>query len=146
MQLTDSKLLANQANSQKSTGPKTPDGKKRSSLRALRHGLTGRVIVMPDEDYHAYEAFSKRWSDDLNPHGVIEQGLVQQMTDCQWVLNRAQSLIESLEAIGHNFYIQKIDTSHPEADNAIAAGMTFKDYSHELEKLSRYLSRVESNV
>ncbi len=38
----------NIANAQHSTGPKTPEGKKKSSLNALRHGLTGQIVVMPD--------------------------------------------------------------------------------------------------
>ena len=33
---------ANQRNAQKSTGPRTEDGKTRSSLNALRHGIYGR--------------------------------------------------------------------------------------------------------
>ena len=40
----------NRANSQHSTGPKTAAGKQRSSLNALRHGLTGQIVVMPTED------------------------------------------------------------------------------------------------
>ena len=49
----------NRANAQHSTGPRTEAGKKRSSLNALRHGLTGHVIVMPGEDLAAYERFLK---------------------------------------------------------------------------------------
>src|SRR5271155_3556862 len=45
----------NRANSQHSTGPKTPEGKKRISLNALRHGLTGQIVVMPTEDLQAYQ-------------------------------------------------------------------------------------------
>lgn len=37
----------NRTNAQNSTGPKTEAGKQRSSLNALRHGLTGQIVVMP---------------------------------------------------------------------------------------------------
>jgi hypothetical protein len=43
---TETRAEINRANSQHSTGPKTPEGKKRISLNALRHGLTGQVVVM----------------------------------------------------------------------------------------------------
>jgi hypothetical protein len=45
----------NRANSQHSTGPKTEAGNQRSSLNALRHGLTGQIVVMPTEDLQAYQ-------------------------------------------------------------------------------------------
>ena len=41
------RAAVNKANAQKSTGPRTAAGKQRSSLNALRHGLTGQTIVLP---------------------------------------------------------------------------------------------------
>jgi hypothetical protein len=46
----------NRANAQHSTGPRTSEGKRRSSMNAMRHGLTSQVIVMPDEDMQAYRS------------------------------------------------------------------------------------------
>jgi hypothetical protein len=37
---SDKKIKANRLNSKKSTGPKSLAGKKRSSLNAIKHGLT----------------------------------------------------------------------------------------------------------
>ena len=48
----------NRANSQHSTGPRTDAGKQRSSLNALRHGLTAASAVLPSEDPAAYDATS----------------------------------------------------------------------------------------
>jgi hypothetical protein len=45
----------NRANAQHSTGPKTESGKQKSSLNALRHGLTSQIVVMPTEDLAAYQ-------------------------------------------------------------------------------------------
>src|ERR1700685_3706903 len=82
----------NRANSLKSTGPKTEAGKKRSSLNAFRHGLTGQVIVMPEEDLAAYERVVKRFHDDRQPKGVIETDLTQQLAEDSWCLHRARMI------------------------------------------------------
>ncbi|MBL8223542.1 MAG: hypothetical protein JNL62_30200, partial [Bryobacterales bacterium] len=39
----------NRINSQKSTGPRTPEGKQRSSENAVKHGIYTSSIVLPGE-------------------------------------------------------------------------------------------------
>ncbi len=55
--LSDRQLRANRTNAQKSTGPRTAEGKQRSRLNGLRHGLTGQVSIMTDENRAAHDAF-----------------------------------------------------------------------------------------
>ncbi len=88
----------NRANSQHSTGPRTPAGKQRSSLNALRHGLTGHVIVLPSEDRAAYETHTQRLFDDLQPKGALEEQLVQSLADTSWRINRIAALETNLLA------------------------------------------------
>jgi hypothetical protein len=40
----------NARNAQRSTGPKTPEGKATIRLNALKHGLLSQDILLPDED------------------------------------------------------------------------------------------------
>lgn len=43
---TEKQIAANRANAKRSTGPKTPSGKRRSSGNALKHGLS---VPLPDD-------------------------------------------------------------------------------------------------
>jgi hypothetical protein len=93
----------NKANAQHSTGPKTADGKARSSLNALRHGLTGQLVVMPTEDLEAYQSHLNSFTDEYHPKGATEAHLVQALADASWRLNRVAALetnLLSLAAVG----------------------------------------------
>jgi hypothetical protein len=78
----------NRANSQHSTGPRTESGKQRSSLNALRHGLTARSAVLPSEDPAAYENHRRQFIDEYQPATPTETQLVGELADTSWRLNR----------------------------------------------------------
>jgi hypothetical protein len=78
----------NRANSQHYTGPRTEAGKQRSSLNALRHGLTATSPVLPSEDPAAFEAHRRQFFDEHQPATPTESQLVQELADTSWRLNR----------------------------------------------------------
>src|ERR1035437_7951444 len=82
----------NRANSLHSTGPITEAGKQRSSLTALRHGLTGQTVVMPTEDLQAYQCHMAAFAEEYHPKGATEAQLVQALADASWRLNRVAAL------------------------------------------------------
>ncbi|HTW64800.1 MAG TPA: hypothetical protein VME17_09310 [Bryobacteraceae bacterium] len=82
----------NRANSQHSTGPRTEAGKHRSSLNALRHGLTAASAVLPSEDPAAYEDHRCRFFNEYQPAPPTESQLVQELVDTSWRLNRIPRL------------------------------------------------------
>jgi hypothetical protein len=52
---TRRQLEANRANAKRSTGPRSADGKAKSSKNSLAHGLTAQDIVIADEDPEEFE-------------------------------------------------------------------------------------------
>src|SRR6202521_4976279 len=100
----------NRANASHSTGPKTEAGKKRSSLNAYRHGLTGQTIILPAEDLDAYRAFTRTFFDDYKPVGISENQLVQSLADTSWRLNRAAALENNLVGLGFDEHSNSIST------------------------------------
>jgi len=86
--IPDPRTRANRANALLSTGPRTPAGKQRSSLNALRHGLTAASAVLPSEDQAAFDAHRRGFFDEYQPATPTESQLVQELADTSWRLNR----------------------------------------------------------
>ncbi len=94
------RLAANRANAQKSTGPRTLAGKVKSSLNAVKTGLTGHTVLLPQEDVTLYQAHVARFHEELKPVGELETNTVQSLADTQWRLNRIPGLESALLALG----------------------------------------------
>ena len=89
MPATQKQIDANRKNARKSQGPTTAEGKIRSSLNAWRHGITGQVATMPDEDRTAFEYFAREIRHAYNPEGALEKQIAQSIAEDEWRLNRA---------------------------------------------------------
>jgi hypothetical protein len=62
--IPERRIRANRANAMLSTGPRTDSGKQRSSLNALRHGLTAASAVLASEDRAAYDTHCRAFFDE----------------------------------------------------------------------------------
>jgi hypothetical protein len=82
-------LEANRRNAQKSTGPKSAEGKARSRRNGLRHGLAAEVLI-PDEDRLAYEAALARWAREAGPDNVVEHHLIRRAAADSVALDRIE--------------------------------------------------------
>ncbi len=138
---TPNRTEINRANAQHSTGPKTEAGKKQSSLNALRHGLTGQIVVMPTEDLQAYQQHLKSFTDELEPKGVIEANLVQALADTSWRLNRVAALETNLLTSGmvHPSPFPGADQQIQDALSIVAA---LESQSKALSNLSMHSQRL----
>ena len=146
MSISNLQLAANRKNAQRSTGPRTPEGKKRSCLNALRHGLSGQVVVMPDEDMQAYLAFIKDFVHDLHPVTEPEKQLAQDIANCQWRLNRSVSIENGIYALGHHDFEHVNNVDHPQIHTALTAATTYLHHSTKLENLSRQENRLRRTL
>lgn len=89
---TQAQLDANRQNAQKSTGPKTEEGKTTVAQNALKHGLTAAAPVIAGEDLAAYEQFRRQLSAELLPKGPMESMLAERVIELSWRLKRAGRL------------------------------------------------------
>jgi hypothetical protein len=86
---SDAQINANRRNAQKSTGPRTPEGKAISSRNSLVHGLTSQSHQLPGEDPADLSALRDEYLDHYQPVGPIEAGLVERIALAHYRLNRA---------------------------------------------------------
>jgi hypothetical protein len=86
---TERQIQANRENAQKSTGPKTPDGKAKSSLNRLSHGFAANTLVMPGEDPEQLRCLLQDFITEYHPATATEQILVEKMATSHWLSLRA---------------------------------------------------------
>lgn len=79
---------ANRANSLKSTGPKTDEGRAAVRLNATRHGLLSHAPVVAGEDEGEYLAFLEQLKTELSPVGILETQIAERMAGALWRLRR----------------------------------------------------------
>src|SRR3954470_19352362 len=84
------RVLANRANSKRSTGPKTEAGKLRSRVNGLKHGLRAELPVLPGEDADALQARLDTWIIEQDARTDVEKSLVEAAVIASWRLERCR--------------------------------------------------------
>jgi hypothetical protein len=109
---TEAQLDANRRNAQKSTGPRSPQGKDASSRNGLIHGLSGDKHILPGENPEEFLLLLKDLYDNFHPVGLGEEKLVQRIAAGQWRLDRtlpmeAAIYRQRLEGVAAEDYARK---------------------------------------
>ncbi len=111
---TQAQNKANRENAKRSTGPRTAEGKARSSKNALKHGLLAQDAVMAGEDPAEYDRCFQQLEENIFPKNAIEFALVRQIADAEWRLRRISRLESGY--LTHSYGYTQRDTleHHPE--------------------------------
>ncbi len=85
-------IQANRSNAQKSTGPRTPEGKAAASQNAVKHGLLAEQVVIHGEDPAQFDLYREGMLAELAPVGAVEAMLAERAVSLAWRLRRAERL------------------------------------------------------
>ena len=77
---TEAQIKANQENTKKSTGPSTEEGKRRSSMNAMTHGIFAQIPILPGEDREFFNAIADGINQTYKPRDAMEVILVERIT------------------------------------------------------------------
>jgi hypothetical protein len=149
--ISDKQLDANRRNAQHSTGAKTEAGRNRSRMNALRHGLTGQVTTMTEDDRTAHDKLSKALIADLAPEGAMETQLAQRIATDSWRLNRASAIEDNLFALGIYEHSGQLlsdhdQPGHEQIDAALTTARVFTLESKQLQLLTLYEQRINRSL
>ena len=139
---SQAQLDANRKNAQLSTGPTSETGKAKSSLNAVKTGLTGRTVLLPGEDAALYEAHVSRFIKHFQPVGDKEQNLVQSLADTEWRLLRIPSLEMGIYALGRLEFAELFPKEQEAVRNQLIEAKIFLTYQRQLNNLSIQENRL----
>ena len=145
---TDAQIKANQENAQKSTGPTSVEGKKKSSMNAVTHGIFSNIAILPGED----EAFIQKLRED-----ILAESLSQILRHSTIRRFKGHDLSDEMES-NYQFYLKVIEElrPYPLIDNLSSLGLiersmpkTFvllknkaRDYETSWEKFREDLNQI----
>jgi hypothetical protein len=136
------KIEANRLNALKSTGPRTPEGKARSSKNATTHAIFCSETLLPDEDPHELENYRVHMLRRLEPRDGLEQELAEQILSLGWRLKRVR---RAEREIYEQF--MRPDSSVPEGrSSARVLAESMAGSGSALERLAKYERRFQSTM
>jgi hypothetical protein len=112
---TEKQFAANRQNAQKSTGPKTPEGRAAVRLNGVKHGLTAETLVLKGENQADFTDLLNSYEAEHAPTTPTEEALVVQLAMATWRLRRLYHQeagfytyqVKSLEDIGKDLKLDE---------------------------------------
>ena len=139
---TSAQISANQKNAQLSTGPTSETGKAKSSLNAVKTGLTGRTVLLPGDDAALYESHVSQFVKRFEPASEAEQNLVQSLADTEWRLLRIPALEMGIYALGRLEFAELFPNEDPAVRSQLIEAKIFLTYQRQLNNLSVQENRL----
>ncbi len=78
---TEAQIKANQENAKKSTGPTSTEGKQRSSMNAITHGIFSKIHTLPGEDQEFFKVITDQIYEAYKPQDAMEIMLVERIIE-----------------------------------------------------------------
>ena len=121
----------------KKRGPRTPEGKAKSALNALRHGLRARhFALLPHEDPAEFEALATATREAYRPACAVERELVEALAVALWREIRADRMEAEVLA----------DIPPADASRTCGSDLTEERHRASLALLLRYRAQAAGAV
>jgi len=137
------KSETSRANGAKSHGPKTAEGREKSSHNSFKHGFTAKkTIVLECENQEQFKIMRSDYTVTYQPGSAVEHDLVSEMVACRWRMQRLR-LIET--ALIDSEMDRELPEGETPEDPGYQLAFAFRrlvDESRAISLASRYESRL----
>lgn len=82
--MTEKKVLANQLNARRSSGPKTASGKNNSRRNAVKHGFFSQELVFSDVEKVEVQALHRVLHSQFQPTTALQCVALEELVCCVW--------------------------------------------------------------
>ncbi len=104
---TPNQIRANRANALRSTGPKTPEGKKICAQNSLRHGMVSQTVVLEGESQDRFIDLLASLTLQLKPRSDAESAIIETMAIARW----KQMRIWGIQKAGFDLEMAQLNSS-----------------------------------
>ncbi len=139
---TAAQQRANKEKAKHSTGPRTAEGKQRSSQNALKHGLCALDPLIPGEDPDAFQQHFCEIELDLQPASAIESNVVEQIADISWRLKRLSRIEAAVITAFYDATAEQPLNQDNDTDQLLGKALAHHDRLDALNRLSRYEAQL----
>ena len=136
-----SRQLRKQArrNGAKAAGTKSPAGIQKSSGNALKHGLTGKAVVLTNESQQNFDDLHQSYVHEFEPESTVEMDLVDQMVSAQWRLRRIWRMQTAALDLKMDQQESEIAKTFNQIDQTTRVTLAFTALANEEKALDLYL-------
>ena len=139
---TNSQINANRINSQSSTGPSSPAGRKKVSMNAVKHNFCGQTCIIPEYEMEAYTKHFESFRKEFRPVGPSEEFLVQSLSEITWTTQQIRAMMASKISMPSEKLHPDVGNAPNEAvSDAMLRAIQLIDMAPSLNTLSIYEAR-----
>ena len=162
---TQAQIHANRQNAQKSTGPRTQEGKAAASQNSVKHGLLARQNVISSESHAEFDLYRDQFLEELAPATPLESFLAERIVSLSWRLKRTETIqnqtFDALDERTNNNPLAQLaksflpkhlqppkkDTTEPKPDLPLGQ-LAIRDFANSrvLDRLLMYERRIENSL
>jgi hypothetical protein len=136
---TSKQTEANRQNAQKSTGPRSPEGKAASRFNALKSGIDAKSQVLPDEDPDQLEVLVAEYQERFSTATPERRLLVDTLVNSEWLLRR----LTRAEAEFWQYEAHRTESEYSSNEHPIGRVLYFGD--RVFDRLQRRVDAINRN-
>ena len=140
---TPKQTQANRQNAQKSTGPRSPEGKAASRFNALKSGIDAKSQVIPGEDSDQLETLVVEYRERFSTVTPERRLLVDTLVNCEWLLRRlSRGEAELWQYEAKNTESNYSSNDHPDGRVLYFADRVFDRLQRRIDSIGRNYHRA----